>query len=115
MRFTLENRVRAQKDFDSIRSNGVKADCSAFILFMERPEPPREHSRLGVVASRRIGNSVYRHRAKRIFREIFRNTEIPLSCDILVYVRRGMFKFEFADLKNKFERAVKEFCEKAKS
>lgn len=112
MRFTLENRVRAQKDFDSIRNDGVKADCSAFILFMARPDGPRGHSRLGVVASRRIGNSVYRHRAKRIFREIFRTSEIPADCDILVYVRRGVFKFAFADLKAKFERAVNDFCKK---
>ena len=110
MRFTLENRVRAQRDFDFIRSNGVKADCSAFILFMARPDAPRGHSRLGVVASKRIGNSVYRHRAKRIFREIFRTSGTPLPCDILVYVRRGVFKFAFADLKEKFERAVGEFC-----
>ena len=113
MRFTLENRVRAQKDFDFIRDTGVKADCSAFILFMARPQEPRENSRLGVVASKRIGNSVYRHRAKRIFREIFRNTEIPQACDILVYVRRGVFKFEFADLKKKFANAVTNFCEKS--
>lgn len=112
MRFSVNNRVRTQKDFDFIKNYGVKADCSAFILFMAPPSESREVSRLGIVASKRIGNSVYRHRAKRIFREIFRTSEISAPCDILVYVRRGVFKFEFDDLKKKFGYAVGEFLKK---
>ncbi len=112
MRFTFENRVRLQKDFDYIKTNGVKADCSAFILYMALPEEAREQSRLGVVASKRVGNSVVRHRAKRVFREIFRNTQIPQGLDILIFVRRGFYKFEFSALKEKFERAVFSFLKK---
>ncbi len=113
MRFSLQNRVRIQKDFDYIKNNGVKADCSAFILFMAHPSEPRDFSRLGVVASKRIGNSVYRHKAKRIFREIFRENPPPCPCDILVYARRGVFKFDFAVLKEKFNKAVLEFSQKS--
>lgn len=112
MRFTFENRVRLQKDFDYIKENGVKADCSAFILYMARTKEPRPQSRLGVVASKRVGNSVVRHRAKRVFREVFRNSQIPMPIDALVFVRRGFYKFEFAALKDKFERAVLAFIKK---
>lgn len=110
MRFSAENRVRLQRDFDFIKSNGVKADCSAFILYMAPPREPRDFPRLGVIASRRIGNSVVRHRAKRIFREIFRTSDLSgKNCDVLVFVRRGYSKFEFANLKRKFEGALEKF------
>lgn len=110
MRFSIENRVRLQRDFDFIKTNGIKADCSAFILYIAPAQEPRDFPRLGVIASKRIGNSVVRHNAKRIFREIFRNSDLNgVNSDILVFVRRGYFKFEFANLKNKFEKALKEF------
>ena len=112
MRFTCENRVRLQKDFDYIKENGVKADCSAFILYMALPEKPREYSRLGVVASKRVGKSVERHRAKRVFREIFRTSPAEMPMDILVFVRRGFYKFEFSALKAKFEKATSIFAKK---
>lgn len=112
MRFTFENRVRLQKDFNYIKENGVKADCSAFILYMALPQEPRQCSRLGVVASKRTGNSVVRHRAKRIFREIFRTAPAPMPMDILVFVRRGFYKFEFSALKAKFEKATSIFAKK---
>ena len=103
--------MRLQRDFDFIKSNGVKADCSAFILYMAPPREPRDFPRLGVIASRRIGNSVVRHRAKRVFREIFRTSDTAgRNCDILVFVRRGYSKFEFANLKRKFEGALEKFC-----
>lgn len=113
MRFTFENRVRLQRDFDYIKENGVKADCSAFILYMALPKEPRMQSRLGVVASKRVGNSVVRHKAKRVFREVFRNSQIPEPLDILIFVRRGFYKFEFATLKEKLERAISSFLKKA--
>lgn len=112
MRFSIENRVRLQRDFDFIRKNGVKADCSAFILYMAPPREPRTQPRLGVVASRRIGNSVVRHRAKRLFREIFRNSGLEGPCDVLVYVRRGFWKFEYAKLRARFEDALRRNLEK---
>ncbi|MBR4597013.1 MAG: ribonuclease P protein component [Opitutales bacterium] len=112
MRFARENRVRLQKDFDYIKENGVKADCSAFILYIAPPEEPREYSRLGVVASKRVGNSAIRHRAKRVFREIFRNSPTEKPMDILVFVRRGFLEFEFSALKAKFEKATSIFAKK---
>lgn len=111
MRYSFENRVRLQKDFDYIKKNAVKADCSAFILYMAHPQKPQEISRLGVVASKRIGNSVVRHHAKRIFREVFRNNPPTTPCDILIFVRRGYSKFEFQKLTEKFVKSV-EFCAK---
>lgn len=103
MRHSLKNRVRLQRDFDYIKKNAVKADCSAFILYMAPPREPRDFPRLGVVASKRIGNAVVRHRAKRIFREIFRSRHPSVPCDVLVFVRRGFSKFDFSALVKKFE------------
>ena len=110
MRFLPENRVRLQRDFDFIKSNGIKADCSAFILYIAPARENRDCCRLGVVASKRVGNSVVRHHAKRIFREIFRTSDLAgKNCDILVFVRRGYSKFKFENLKRKFDSALSGF------
>lgn len=102
--------MRLQRDFDFIKSNGIKADCSAFILYIAPAQDARKYSRLGVIASRRVGNSVVRHHAKRIFREIFRTSDfVNKPCDILVFVRRGYSRFKFENLKKKFNSALSGF------
>jgi ribonuclease P protein component len=49
-------------------------------------------ARLGITASRRIGNSVARSRAKRLVREAFRATSelFPPELDLVVIVRRPL-------------------------
>lgn len=77
---------------------------------MAPAQSARKYSRLGVIASKRVGNSVVRHHAKRIFREIFRTSDLAgKNCDILVFVRRGYSKFKFENLKRKFDSALSGF------
>lgn len=54
-------------------------------------------TRLGITASRKVGNSVERNRAKRLVREVFRlhRAKLQPGSDIVVIVRAGADKLSF--------------------
>jgi ribonuclease P protein component len=54
--------------------------------------PGDSRQRLGITASRKVGNAVQRNRAKRLLREAFRciRTELPSGLDLVVIVRQGI-------------------------
>lgn len=112
MRFDKNSRVRLARDFEFLKKNATKADCSAFVFYLY-PNTQKK-SRLAVITSKRVGMAVERNLARRRFREIFRSVapELEKNVDILVFVRRGYAKFEFADLREKFERAAKTLLQK---
>lgn len=66
--------------------------------------------KVGVVASRKIGKSVKRNRAKRRLREIVRLSqhEIPKDVWIVLIARKGIFNAEFKVAKDIFIRKVNE-------
>lgn len=107
MRFGIQNRLRLAREIEFLKQNSMKADCSAFIIYLY-PRPLNQPSRIAIIASKRVGNAVVRNNARRIFREVFRAcaTSFSSPIDILVFVRRGYFKFSLDSLKNKFLEAT---------
>ena len=65
-------------------------------LFVLRTAGPV--ARLGVAATRKIGSSVVRNRAKRLAREIFSRHNTPGGLDIVIVPRREMLDAPFASL-----------------
>ena len=63
--------------------------------------------RLGVIATKRLGNAVVRNRAKRLFRELFRRNQeaMPESCDLVVIPQPSIFDHSFAELEKLFLQA----------
>ena len=104
-RFALRHRLKFKAEFDLIRAQGRKAVSSAFVLYLYKTartaeDPSSPLRRLGVIASRRVGNAVHRNRAKRLLREIFRlNPDaLPLHCDVLLIARQRIFGYSFSQL-----------------
>jgi len=108
MHFGKESRVRLARDFEFLKKNSTKADCSAFVFYLY--PNAQKCSRLAVITSKRVGCAVARNLARRRFRAIFRKISPTLSknVDILVFVRKGYVKFDYQTLEYKFENAAKQ-------
>jgi ribonuclease P protein component len=95
-------RLLTKRDFDAtldtqLNGTGVKIVCRDFVLVASPPVPDRP-ARLGLIVSRKVGNSVVRNRVKRCVREYFRNelvSEKPLEgCSLVVIARPALVNQE---------------------
>ena len=84
--------VRKRSEFERIQSSGSRVNTDRFVLVFARQASEPGPTRLGITASRRIGNAVARSRAKRLVREAFRATSdlFPPALDLVVIVRRPL-------------------------
>lgn len=112
MRFGKDSRVRLARDFEFLKKNSAKIDCSAFVFYLH--PNGLERPRLAVITSRRVGTAVERNLARRRLRWIFRQVSpsLKMNVDILIFVRRGYAKFEIGQLRLKFERAARLLIDK---
>jgi len=78
------------------------------LVFVAKRRPAGSPVRLGITASRKIGNSVQRSRARRLIREGFRAvfSELPGALDIVVIVRRPLGERKMAALLEEWQRAL---------
>ena len=109
MRYRHRQHLRSKADFLEIRASGKGRECGFFYLrLLERHSDGAPRRRLGVIASRRIGNAVKRNRAKRLLREIFRlhQEALPPTCDILLIARSRLPGTPFHDLEARYLKAL---------
>ncbi len=103
--FGKSQRVRRRREFQHAFGTGDRVSSRYFTLIFTPGAVPT--SRLGIVASRKLGDAVHRNRAKRLIREIFRHLE-PLPAtglDVVVIPRRELFDAPFSDLERDFRAA----------
>ncbi|MCH6256769.1 ribonuclease P protein component [Puniceicoccaceae bacterium K14] len=113
-RFQLKpgQRLRKNADFLATRDAGKVYRCQYFILFANiRPDTSADvlHSRIGISASRKVGNAVERNKAKRRFKEVFRLQQhtIRPEADLLLSIRPGAKKATYQELEQRFLHALK--------
>ena len=62
--------LNRQKDFDAVYKLGKNAGAKYVVLFYRKNR--LDYSRISFLASKKVGNSVMRHRATRLMRESLR-------------------------------------------
>ncbi len=101
-RLTPLERIRKKSEFASLYRDGGRVRGRYFTLVFLRNG--LGHSRLAVVASRKVGSAVVRNRVKRRFRELFRRNKTLLeeSLDIIVITRPESGEAPWPDLRHAY-------------
>lgn len=86
---TKEDRIRHSSEIRRVLDKGFRYQTPHFVLRILRN--PLGIPRLGIVASRKVGNACARNRVKRRLREYFRRNRnlIPPDADVVFIVRKG--------------------------
>ncbi|CAM3124681.1 ribonuclease P protein component [Streptobacillus felis] len=89
-------KLRKNKEFNRVYNKGKKLSGKFVLIF----ECNAKKQKLGFVASKKTGNSVYRSRAKRLLREAARlNIELFRDDKEYVLVAKSIFKDKMKEIK----------------
>ncbi len=77
------------------------------VAFLIEESAADESGRLGIVASRKVGNSVVRNRTRRRLRELWRRAAPRPKGDLVLLARPGSGTATWADLRRSFHRALR--------
>ena len=111
----LVGRLKKRSEFINVTANGKKWVTRGFILVAnaqrEKSKPDLEYlPRVGFTATKKIGNSVVRNKAKRILRaiskEVLTSSNTP-NWDYVIIARKTLTTSNYEDLKKDFRWAIK--------
>ena len=94
--------LKKSGDFSLVYRTGQSKANRQLVMYI-RPNK-LEKNRLGISVSKKIGNSVVRHRLTRVIREVFclNNRELMQGWDIVIIARGGARGKGYEDLKTSF-------------
>ena len=99
--------MKKPADFKEVyRRRDLRADK---LLVLYKLQNNINENRIGISVSKKVGNSVVRHRLKRQIREIARLREsmLLLGYDLIVVLRPAAKGMPYSDLENSFIRLAK--------
>jgi len=105
--FTKGERLTRRSQFQHVMDRGQKRRidriCTVFFLPNDTGK-----KRLGIIASRKIGNAVARNRAKRKIREVFRvlKGSIAPAVDVVVISGKDLVSLPFSVLEKKMSKTL---------
>ena len=104
-------RLRSRGEFTAVQQHG-RLVATRTLTLLAMPNT-LGHDRLGIVASRRMGDAVTRNRAKRRIREIFRQRDQHAravdgrrALDLVVIARRESATAPFVEIEREFLSAI---------
>ena len=107
-RFGAKRRIRRRAEFQRVFESGQRVH-GRFMTVLVAPNQAGT-ARLGIVASKKLGDAVHRNRAKRLIREAFRRTAPAADgagLDVVVIPRRELFDAAYSTLENDFRAALR--------
>jgi len=105
-RFGGDARLKRRDEFKTVEAGGRRVS-GRYVTLVARPNG-RDRDRLGIIASKRVGDAVRRNRAKRRLRELFRR-EAGVSgrpLDLVAVARPGLGEAPFAAVRTDFLAAL---------
>ena len=98
--------LRRDDDFKSIYKHGRSTGGKYVVVFCRRNG--LDYNRLAYLASKKVGNSVCRNRARRLMRESMRQIDsIDQGFDIILIARNTINDRKCADVKKSIEAALR--------
>ncbi len=107
-----QERIRKKKDFLILYRKGNRYKTKYFnLIYLSNA---LTYSRMGVVASKKIGNAATRNKVKRWMRELFRRNKdlLGFPMDLLIVVTAEMRQAAWAELKEHYLLAINKIFEK---
>jgi len=88
-------RLRKNIHFQKVYRHGKSLATKNIVLFFKKNGDDKNY--LGISINKKVGNSVHRHRLKRIYKEAFRKIkgDIEEGYDFIIVARRGAGQISF--------------------
>lgn len=98
-RLPRSHRLSNRRDFLRVQQSGQRVTATHFVWILAPGPASDAPVRLGITASKQVGNAVIRARCKRLIREVFRldSAWIPLGVDLVTIARSGAHLLSFAE------------------
>ena len=105
--FSKKERLTKRPEFEKVLAEGKKNRVDKLCTVFSLPNP-LDRKRLGIIASKKVGNALARNRVKRTIREIFRQVkhQIVPSTDIVVISGKGMVAESYKNIDEKLSNAL---------
>ena len=102
-----KNVLRRKNDFTTIYNRGKSIGDRYVVLFYRKNNLP--YNRMAFLASKKVGNSVKRNRARRLMKESFRLTDlkVPTGYDFIIIARNTITNAKCAEVKKSLESAFR--------
>lgn len=103
-----KNVLRKKSDFNAIYKNGKSVGDRYVVLFYRKNNLP--YNRTGFLASKKVGNSVKRNRARRLMKESYRKlcTKLPAAgYDLIIIARHTISGKKCAEVEKSLASALR--------
>lgn len=99
--------LKSSRDFTTVYKKGKSLANRYLVMYIKKND--REKNRFGISVSKKVGNSVIRHRVTRLIRESVRlhDEKIEQGYDIILIARPTSKGKGFADVESAFLHLVK--------
>jgi len=99
--------LRRKNDFSTIYNKGKSVGERYVVLFLKKNG--LDYNRTAFLASKKVGNSVSRNRARRLMKESYREIgeRLATGYDLIFIARKTICDMKCADVKKSMEVAIK--------